>query len=118
MSEPKDSTTKPSEVKPENIKELTEALKPFAEMYIQYKQMEATQDNKYLEVSSKHDRKIIYVLLFFLGSVIAGMSVLTYFGKVSGDALLFAVGGTVGFIFGLIQRFIFGSHRSTTTSEI
>jgi hypothetical protein len=104
-------------MKPENIKALTEALKPFAEMYIQYKQMEAVQDSKYLEVSSKHDRKIIYVLLSFLGVVILAMSTLTYLGKVSGDALLFAVGGTVGFIFGLVQRFIFGSHRSITTEN-
>lgn len=117
MSESKEPNAKQPDVKPENLKELADTLKPFAEMYIQYKQMEASQDNKYLEVSSKHDRKIIYVLLFFLGSVIAGMSVLTYFGKVSGDALLFAVGGTVGFVFGLIQRFIFGSHRSVTTEN-
>lgn len=37
---------------------------------------------------------------------------LTWIDKVTGEALLFAVGMTIGFVFALIHRFIFGSQRT------
>ncbi len=82
-------------------------IEPFVDKYLRYKEMEIEKENKYLETASKHDKKIIFALGFLI-AIIGGMSILTYFGKVSGDALLFAVGGTVGYVFAIIQRFIFG----------
>jgi len=112
-----DQGKKPFEWTPEIIKALLESLVPYVDKYLLMKERESTQDNKFIETTSKHDRRIIYVLLSFLGSVIIGMSILTYFGKVSGEALLFAVGGIVGYIFALIKRFIFGSQRSVTENS-
>lgn len=104
---------KPFELSPETIERLAAVIEPFVDKYLRYKEMETEKENKYLETASKHDRKIINVLLAFLVSLLGGMAVLTYLGKVSGDALLFAVGGSIGYVFALIQRFIFGSRMNS-----
>ncbi|MGI0086463.1 MAG: hypothetical protein ACREBI_00675 [Nitrosotalea sp.] len=119
-----EQTKEPFQWTPETITSLIKALEPYAEKviavvsnYFTMKERERDQEIKLVETASKHDRKIIYVLLAFLGSVIGILSGLTYFGKVSGEALLFAVGGIVGYVFAIIQRFIFGTQRTTANPE-
>lgn len=99
---------------PETIRAVLESLAPFADKFLLFKNQESTQDNRFVESTSKHDRRVITILLIFLGSVIMGMIWLTWVGKVSGDALLFAVGLIIGYVFALITRFIFGSQRSVS----
>jgi hypothetical protein len=48
-------------------------------------------------------RRVLYVfiaLLLFLAGVVIIVAVLTFYGKVSGDALLFLIGTIVGYILG------------------
>jgi hypothetical protein len=43
----------------------------------------------------------------FLGGIIVLMAVLTWFGKVSGDALLFLVGAVASWVLFATQRYLF-----------
>ncbi|MEM3191513.1 MAG: hypothetical protein QW735_03640 [archaeon] len=48
-----------------------------------------------------------FISLFLLVSgIIVGMSVLVYFGKVSGDALLFLAGTVIGYVLGVFQDMV------------
>ena len=56
---------------------------------------------EYLAHSDKKSRDInhaFYAMLVFLIIIVAFVSLLTYIGKVSGDALLFLIGTAVGYI--------------------
>ena len=113
-NEPKDSEKKPFEWTPETIRIVLDGLEKLADKYLLFRERESTHDDKYVEITSKHDRRVIYGLLTFLSALIIGMAWLTYVEKVSGEALLFAVGIIIGYIFALIQRFIFGSQKTVT----
>ena len=45
----------------------------------------------------------------FLGAIVLGMSYLTFYGKVSGEALLFLVGAVASWILFTVQRHLFES---------
>jgi hypothetical protein len=49
----------------------------------------------------------LVLLMGFLGGIIVLMSVLTFYGKVSGDALLFLVGAVASWILFATQRYLF-----------
>ena len=66
------------------------------------------------EKAGTHNRKLTLSLLIFLGLVIIAMAVLTYFGKVSGDALLFLVGIIVGYIMNMIQGLLYSPWETET----
>ncbi|WP_048161818.1 hypothetical protein [Thermoplasma acidophilum] len=68
------------------------------------------------EKAGIYNRKLTLPLLIFLGLVIIAMAVLIYFGKVSGDALLFLVGIIVGYIMNMIQGLL-NSPWETETEE-
>ncbi|MDE1868218.1 MAG: hypothetical protein KGI08_10985 [Thaumarchaeota archaeon] len=101
---------------PENINTVFQGLLGLAEKYLLFRDNNAKHEADIIKATSKHDRRIIFSLLAFLGSVIMVMAWLTWSGKVSGDALLFAVGLTIGYIFALIQRFLFGSPRTVESN--
>jgi hypothetical protein len=82
-----------------------------ATKYLTHKKNEAEARRRYFESVSAHNRKMIYVLILFLTGVVAFMSVLTWFGKVSGDALLFLVGTITGYIILSISRLVFPSEE-------
>jgi hypothetical protein len=45
-----------------------------------------------LDLIARHNRKLSTSLIAFLLVIVGGIGVLTYYGKVGGDALLFLVG--------------------------
>ena len=58
----------------------------------------------------KWDKRVLgtlVLLMGFLGGIIVLMSVLTIYGKVSGDALLFLVGAMASWILFATQRYLF-----------
>gem|GEM_PF-1029089 len=92
-------------------------LDTIATKLAQYLDKKYARGNEYVETTARHDRRIIIILLSFLGAVIAGLYWLTWAGNVSGEALLFAIGLIIGYVFAIIQRFIFGSQRSVVESS-
>ncbi|MEX0597945.1 MAG: hypothetical protein WD512_15760 [Candidatus Paceibacterota bacterium] len=116
-TENKDDQTNPSQGSPwseEKTKIIGNIVNLLAEKYFMYKDMEAKHETKYVESTSAHDRRIIFSLLGFLGILMGGLMWLTWIEKITGEALLFAVGLTIGFVFALIHRFIFGSQRTVS----
>jgi hypothetical protein len=107
---------------PEIIKDLEKFLTDFlgtslADKFLTYKKNEAESRRSYFETVSKHNRNMIYVLTVFLSAIVAFMSVLTIFGAVSGDALLFLVGTITGYTLLFIQRLVFPSKETPPTEE-
>jgi hypothetical protein len=82
-----------------------------ADKYLTYKKNEAESKRHYFESVSTHNRRMIYVLIVFLTSIVGFMSFLSWYGKVSGDALLFLVGTITGYIIVSIQRLVFPSEE-------
>jgi hypothetical protein len=85
--------------------------------YLTYKKNDAEARRHYFESVSTHNRRMIYTLIVFLTGIIALMSILTVYEKVSGDALLFLVGTVTGYIIISIQRLVFPSEEPQPTEE-
>lgn len=96
----------PIEWTEEKLRDLYNFVQSLADRYLQFKKEEASADTTYTEVTAKHDRHVINIMVLFLVAVVALMSVLTIYGKVSGDALLFLAGTATGYAFAFVQRFI------------
>ena len=58
-------------------------------------------------MAGKHNRKLTYALLVFLGLIMAAMTGLTFAGKVTGEALLFLIGIVVGYVINMVQGLIY-----------
>jgi hypothetical protein len=82
-----------------------------ADKYLAYKKNDAEAKRRYFESVSTHNRRMIYVLISFLIGIVGFMSFLTWFGKISGDALLFLVGTITGYIIISVQRLVFPSEE-------
>jgi hypothetical protein len=82
-----------------------------ADKYLTFKKNDAEARRHYFESVSTHNRRMIYVLIVFLIGVVGFMSFLTWFEKVSGDALLFLVGTVTGYIILSVQRLVFPSEE-------
>ncbi len=91
---------------PEVIKDFIEQLKPLADSYLQLKQNSLDAQIKKINTIGLHNRRLVYWMVGFLLGVIAFMSVLTFYGKVNGEALLFLVGTVTGFLIVLIQQLL------------
>ncbi|WP_299291241.1 hypothetical protein [Nitrosopumilus sp.] len=102
---------------PEKIEAVFSGIGILAEKYLSFRDNNSKHETDAIQLTAKHDRKIVALLLAFLGSVIIAMSVLVAFDKVSGEALLFAVGLTIGYVFALITKFIFGARSDTVEQE-
>ena len=88
-----------------------------SEKYLSFRSNNSKHETEIIRQTVKHDRKILAMLLVFLGSVIIAMSVLVVYDKVSGEALLFAVGLTIGYVFALVTKFIFRTESENTQTE-
>jgi hypothetical protein len=88
-----------------------------ADKYLASKKNDAEAKRQYFESVSTHNRKMIYVLIAFLTGIVAFMSFLTVFEKVSGDALLFLVGTITGYIIISVQRLVFPSEEPPLKAE-
>jgi hypothetical protein len=95
----------------EKLATFLSGLIPLADRYLNYKNNESKADSEYLNTTSKHDIRIITILLAFLGALMGALVWLTATGKINGESLLFAIGLTIGYVFAIVQRFIFGSQR-------
>jgi hypothetical protein len=100
----------------ENIETLLKIAKELlgtnlADKWITYKKTNADLRRQHFESVSTHNRRMIYALILFLIGVIGFMSSLTWFGKVSSDALLFLVGTVTGYIILSVQRLVFPSEE-------
>jgi len=109
-NEPKDNKGIPWSEEKTSI--VVDGLLKAADRYLSLREKEGEHETKYVEATSKHDRRVITVLLIFLGILMSGLFLLTWVEKISGESLMFAVGLTIGFVFALIHRFIFGSQRT------
>lgn len=88
-----------------------------ADKYLTYKKNDAESKRHYFESVSSHNRRMIYTLIVFLSGIVAFMSALTMFEKVSGDALLFLVGTITGYIIISVQRLVSPSEEPPVTEE-
>lgn len=88
-----------------------------ADKYLTYKKNDAEARKHYFESVSTHNRRMIYTLIVFLIGIVAFMGLLTMYGKVSGDALLFMVGTITGYIILSVQRLVFPSEEPAPPEE-
>lgn len=107
---------------PEIIKDLEKFLTDFlgknlVEKYLALKSSDAEARKSYFETVSRHNRNMVYVLIVFLSIIVAFMSFLTFFGPVSGDALLFLIGTITGYVLLFVQRLVFPSKEPPPTKE-
>jgi len=91
---------------PEDLKNAVEAMRVLLEEYIQFQKDRDSSLEHRLGMLSHHNRRLSYALMLFLGGIVVLMSILTYYGKVSGDALLFLVGTVTGYVVVMIQGLI------------
>lgn len=103
--------------RPEAVENIIKLVDTLAEKYINYKDKEWQSDNKYVEMVSKHNRNLTMMLISFMASIVVLMSILTFYNKVSGDALLFLGGTITGYIISFIQGLIFDLAPSRPTPE-
>ena len=80
---------------------------PLAKEYVDLQKSKFDFSVKRDERAGSHNRKLTSYLLIFLGAVIGIMAILTFLGKVSGDALLFMVGIVVGYLMNMIQGLLY-----------
>jgi len=86
---------------------LINSVVPLVKEYVDLQKSKFDYKVKRDERASQHNRKLTYSLLIFLGAIIGISSLLTFYGKVSGDALLFMIGVIVGYIITMIQGLIY-----------
>ena len=98
----------------DQLSKLASAILPLGQQYVDLQKSKLEYTIKRDEKAGTHNRKLTLSLLIFLGLVIIAMAVLTYFGKVSGDALLFLVGIIVGYIMNMIQGLLYSPWETET----
>jgi len=86
---------------------LINSVVPLVKEYVDFQKSKFDYKVKRDERASQHNRKLIFSMLLFLGGVIGISSLLTFYGKISGDALLFMIGIIVGYIITMIQGLIY-----------
>ena len=106
--------TQPQQAGLDQLSKLASAILPLGQQYVDLQKSKLEYTIKRDEKAGTHNRKLTLSLLIFLGLVIIAMAVLTYFGKVSGDALLFLVGIIVGYIMNMIQGLLYSPWETET----
>jgi hypothetical protein len=76
-----------------------------AKDYLQFRREDSEAKLKRIEAVTLHNRRLVYWMIGFLTVITASMGVLSYFGKVSSDALLFLVGTITGYLILMVQKF-------------
>ncbi len=90
--------------KPEDVRNFIEMARSLGQEYIDYKNKEFDYKAKRLGSVGTHNRRLTYSLIFFLLAMIGVLSILTWFGRVSGDALLFLAGTITGYVILMVQN--------------
>ncbi len=109
--------TQPVVWKPEDVKNFIEMIRSLGKELIDYKNKEFDYKVRRLGSVGAHNRRITYSLLLFLTGLIVVMSVLTFFGKVSGDALLFLAGTITGYVVLMIQALTYPLFEGEPSQE-
>ena len=117
MSDKPKDEKKGTEWTPDKINAVFQGIDILASKYLSFRDTSTKHEVELVKTTSKHDRKIITILLIFLGAMIAGMTALTWFDKIDGAALMFAVGLTIGYVFAIITKFVFGTNNSGDETE-
>lgn len=76
-------------INPDTIKVLLQELKPYADLF-----------KDHLKNQTESSNRVFYILLGFLGVLIALAAFLVFYSKISGDAFMFLVGTIVGYVLG------------------
>jgi hypothetical protein len=77
------------------VPEIKEALSAFIEILKWYPK--ATGEGK---------KTVVTYFVLLISFIVLGMGVLTFYGKVSGDAFVFVVGALIGYVFAFLQKFL------------
>jgi uncharacterized membrane-anchored protein len=101
---------------PEDWARLVETFGPVGKWLGEQWRWKVEKDTEANALANKHALHVMIGLMGFLGGVIALMALLTYEGKVSGDALLFLVGTVSGVILVMIQRYLFEAEPEESSS--
>ena len=89
---------------PEVIESLATSILPYVDRYLKLQENAQKHEVAITESDAKWKNRTTLALLGFALLTIVAMSWLTYVGSVSGDALLFLVGTTVGALFTMLQH--------------
>jgi hypothetical protein len=92
---------------PEDWEAFLRVAGPIGKYLVESWKWKTDQDAKDRE---KWDQRVLWtlgILMAFLSGIIVLMAVLTWYGKVSGDALLFLVGAIASWILFATQRYLF-----------
>ena len=93
-----------------------EVAGPIGKFLVEQWRWKVEKDAELEEKSQKHVLRLVFALMAFLGAIIAGVGVLTFYGKVSGDALLFLVGTVTGVLLAIVQRYLFEAEPEESSS--
>jgi hypothetical protein len=86
------------------LKKLIEQAPQLIDRYLTNSKQKDEARERRLNLISRHNRRLTYSLIVSLSIIIGIMAILTYFNKVSGDALLFLVGTITGYVLFMIQN--------------
>jgi hypothetical protein len=98
----------------EDLQNLLNAVGPIGKYLVDAWKWKTEQDAIQGEKWDKRALETLVLLMGFLGGLIILMSLLTIWGKVSGDALLFLVGAVASWILFAAQRYLFGGDEQET----
>ncbi|MGD0070142.1 MAG: hypothetical protein ABSB71_01090 [Candidatus Bathyarchaeia archaeon] len=104
MSEPTKNEEQKKGWTSEDWKNMIDAVAPLIQEWFQLQKEKEASYERRINSLSKHNRRLSISLITFLLVVVGLMSVLTIYGKVSGDALLFLVGTVTGYVVIMIQN--------------
>jgi len=90
---------------PEAVEHMIRLIDTLAKDYLQFRREDSEAKLKRIEAVTLHNRRLVYWMIGFLTVITASMGVLSYFGKVSSDALLFLVGTITGYLILMVQKF-------------
>lgn len=110
-------STNKSDWSVEKVTAILQGFIPLITLYFENKRNDGKFDSEYLRIISKHNQKIVIILLTFLGSLMMALIILTLYEKIDGASLLFAIGLSIGYVFAIIQKFIFSSQSSSVETE-
>lgn len=89
------------------LPQIISALKEIGRGVANYAGEQAEREAKAEAAKRKHSLTVLVLLISFLGLIVLFMGLLTFWGKVSGDALLFLVGAVASWILFTVQRHLF-----------
>jgi hypothetical protein len=101
---------------PNDWEQLVDTFGPVGKWLGEQWRWKVEKDVEETQRTNKHTFRVIVSLMGFLAGIIVLMAALTYYGRVSGDALLFLVGTVSGVVLVMIQRYLFEAEPEDSSS--